>query len=171
METGPLVDPSEIGLPVRRNPFDPDETAVAMGRGLGRRHFEDSIGACIFTTRTKLALIADAVNAATGADYDFDEAMRVGRRIAALLRAFNLRCGITDPDLERPSVRYGSTPVDGPNAGISIAPHWARMVDIYYQEVGWDRRTGRPLPETLRSLGLDDLVMDLWGSHEPVVGR
>ncbi|HEX2173114.1 MAG TPA: aldehyde ferredoxin oxidoreductase C-terminal domain-containing protein [Dehalococcoidia bacterium] len=171
METGPLVDPTEIGLPARRNPFDPDETAVAMAKGLGRRHFEDSIGACIFTTRTKLALIAQAVNAATGASYDFDEAMRVGRRTAAILRAFNLRCGITDPDLERPSARYGSTPVDGPNAGIAIAPHWDRMVDLYYETVGWDRRTGRPLPETLRSLGLDDLVMDLWGTHEPVISR
>lgn len=169
METGPLVQPGEIGIPPRRNPFDPVEVAESVGIGMGRRHFEDSIGACIFTTRTRLALIADAVNATTGWDLTLDDAMAQGRRVAALLRAFNLKVGAHDPDLERPSERYGSTPHDGPNAGIAIAEHWDQMVDIYYEKVGWDRKTGRPLPETLRELGLDDIVMDLWGTHEPLI--
>ena len=53
--------------------------------------------------------------------------MTFGRRTAALMRAFNVRCGIT-PDLERPSKRYGSVPVDGPAKGQDTAPHWERML-------------------------------------------
>jgi aldehyde:ferredoxin oxidoreductase len=80
------------------------------------------------------------------------------------LRAFNLRCGIT-PDLERPSQRYGSTPVDGPARGQSIAPHWEHMLDVWYETVGYDRKTGKPLPATLQELGLEHLVDTLWGAE------
>ena len=88
--------------------------------------------------------------------------MRQGRRAAALFRAFNLRCGI-GPELERPSFRYASTPVDGPAKGQSILPHWDGMLDTWYEAVGYDRKTGRPRPETLQALGLGHLIPDLWG--------
>jgi aldehyde:ferredoxin oxidoreductase len=41
-------------------------------------------------------------------------------------------------------------------------PHWDSMVDAYYKRMGWDRETGKPLPETLQNLGLDDVAGDLW---------
>ena len=78
------------------------------------------------------------------------------------VRAFDLRCGL-GPDLEWPSARYGSTPVDGPARGQSIQSHWSHMLDVWYQTVGYDRKTGRPRPETLQALGLDFLVPALWG--------
>jgi hypothetical protein len=37
------------------------------------------------------------------------------------------------------------------------------MVEIWYRDVGYDRKTGKPLPETLRDLGLERLVPELWG--------
>jgi aldehyde:ferredoxin oxidoreductase len=40
-------------------------------------------------------------------------------------------------------------------------PHWENLRRNYYQQMGWDPETGRPLPETLRMLGLGDLVKDL----------
>jgi aldehyde:ferredoxin oxidoreductase len=93
--------------------------------------------------------------------YSKEEAMRQGRRTGALFRAFNLRCGI-GPDLERPSARYGSVPADGPAQGQDVTPHWDRMLDIWYATVGYDRETGRPLPQTLHSLGLSRLVPAVW---------
>ena len=36
------------------------------------------------------------------------------------------------------------------------------MLDTYYQLMGWDRETGKPSPVTLRALGLDYVVADLW---------
>jgi aldehyde:ferredoxin oxidoreductase len=79
------------------------------------------------------------------------------------MRAFNVRCGI-GPELEKPSKRYGSTPVDGPVAGVSISDHWEKMVDTWYDTVGYDRKTGRPTPETLRSLELEEVIEPLWGT-------
>ncbi len=69
--------------------------------------------------------------------------MRFGRRIGAIFRAFNLRCGIGN-ELERPSRRYGSTPIDGPAKGQSIEKHWERMLDLWYEGMGYDRASGRP---------------------------
>ena len=135
------------------------------GATRGRRHFEDSLGTCIFTTRTWVASICRALSAATGWDYTKEEAMQFGRRTAALMRIFNLRCGIT-PDYERPSKRYGSVPTDGPAKGQNIGANWDRLMDVWYETVGYDRQSGKPLPATLRELGLEHLISDLWDVEE-----
>ncbi len=166
LETGPVLYPGDFGLPARINPFDPEAVAKNVGTFLGRRHFEDSLGACIFTTRTSMETLCRALSAATGWRYSMEEAVRQGRRTAALFRAFNLRCGI-GPDLERPSTRYGSVPVDGPAKGQNILAHWEGMLDRWYATVGYDRKTGRPLPQTLRSLGLSDVVPAVWPESRP----
>lgn len=163
LQTGPPVYPMELGMPARINPFDPEAVGKNVGGLLGRRHFEDSLGACIFTTRTLLETMCRALSAATGWDYTKEEAVRHGRRTAALFRAFDLRCGI-GPELEWPSPRYGSTPVDGPVKGRSVQPHWERLLDVWYETVGYDRTSGRPKPDTLRALGLESLIPVLWGA-------
>ncbi|MSQ15219.1 MAG: hypothetical protein EXR50_05085 [Dehalococcoidia bacterium] len=163
IESCGTVKPTEIGLPARVDPFDADEVARSAGVSLGRRQFEDSTGACIFTIRTSLELICRALNAVTGFDYDKEEAMTFGKRIAAMFRAYNLRCGI-GPELERPSPRYGSTPINGPAEGQNILPHWDNMRRIYYDLNGYDLETGRPLPSMLRELGLEELVAQIWGT-------
>jgi aldehyde:ferredoxin oxidoreductase len=164
LETGPQVHPTELGLPARINPFDPDQVARQVAALNGRRHFEDSLGACIFTTRTTFDNLCRALSAATGWEYTRDEAIRFGRRVGALLRAFNLRCGI-GPELERPSKRYGSVPVDGPAKGQSIEKHWEHMLDVWYEGMGYDRQTGRPRRETLEALELGWLIPAVWGAH------
>ncbi len=162
LESGVPVHVAELGLPTRINPFSGEEVATLVAGIRGRRHFEDSLGICIFTGRTRMENLCRALNAATGWYYTVDEAMRFGRRVAAILRAVRLRCGL-GPDLERPSARYGSTPVDGPAKGQAVGEQWDRMVDLWYEKVGYDRKSGRPLPQTLKDLGLDWLVRDLWG--------
>jgi len=64
-------------------------------------------------------------------------------------------------EMEAPSVRYGSTPADGPAQGRAIMPQWEKLRRSYYEGMGWDPETGKPLPETLRYLGLDDLIANL----------
>ncbi len=162
LESGIPVHVTEVGLPARINPFNGEEVARQVAGILGRRHFEDSLGACIFTTRTRLENLCRALSAATGWYYTVDEAMKSGRRTAAILRAFNLRCGI-GPETEHPSPRYGSTPVDGPAKGQAVSEQWEKMLDTWYGQVGYDRKTGKPKPETLKKLGLDFLIKDLWG--------
>ena len=50
---------------------------------------------------------------------------------------------------------------DGPAKGLSIAPHWQDIMRSYYTLMGWDPETGMPLPDTLRDLGLEDMVRDV----------
>jgi aldehyde:ferredoxin oxidoreductase len=162
LESGVPVHVTELGLPARINPFNGEEVAAQVAGIRGRRHFEDSLGICIFTARTRLENLCRALSAATGWYYTVDEAMRFGRKTAAVFRAVRLRSGI-GTDRERPSKRYGSVPVDGPAKGQDIMAQWERMVDLWYQNVGYDRKTGKPLPKTLKELGLDWLAKDLWG--------
>lgn len=169
IETGPPVHPEEHGLPVSHNPFDAKEVGYMTGAMQGRRHFEDSLGTCMFTTRTYLSLVCNALNSVTGWDYTKEEAMMFGKRCSALLRLFNLRSGI-GMDVERPSERYWSTPVDGPAAGQSAKENWEALTGTYYETVGWDKETGKPLPEMMRSLGLEYLIPEIWGPEEAKVG-
>ena len=162
METGNPVHPTEVGQPARISGFDGVQVAKNVAGLAGRRSFEDSLGVCIFTTRTRLENICRAVSAATGWNYTVEEAIRFGRRTAAINRATALRCGHTGA-LEYPSVRYGSTPVDGPAKGQAVRDQWETMLDTWYAEVGYDRKSGKPWPKTLEALGLDWLARDLWG--------
>src|SRR5947199_10202543 len=127
METGNPVHQTELGLPARINPFDGVDVAKLVAGCRGRRAFEDSLGICIFTTRTRLENMCRALSAATGWYYTVDEAVRFGRRTGAILRACSLRCGLT-PNKEYPSKRYASTPVDGPAKGQAVMGPWAKML-------------------------------------------
>jgi aldehyde:ferredoxin oxidoreductase len=100
-----------------------------------------------------LPLLCQAVNAATGWDLTIEEAMAAGRRAVNLFAMFNLRHGITS-ELNAPSVRYGSIPVDGPAQGKNIMLYWQDMLRNYYSLMGWDEK-GIPLPETLKRLDID----------------
>ncbi|MBI2865395.1 MAG: hypothetical protein HYX94_12650 [Chloroflexi bacterium] len=160
IEAGPPVKPEEIGLK-EGDGFSGQQVSTLVAGTKGRMVFEDCLGVCRFCTRTELRPVVEAVNAVTGWDMNVDEAMAVGKRIVNLLRAFNIRHGVSG-DGEAPSSRYGSVPSDGPAKGKNIAVEWDRMLDNYYQLMGWDRKTGKPLPDTLRRYGLKKQLEDLW---------
>ena len=48
--------------------------------------------------------------------------------------------------------------------GQSIHAHWPAILADYYRQMGWDLDTGKPMPETLDALGLEDVRADLWAS-------
>ena len=148
-----------IGVDGPPDMFSREEISTFNAKTNGAMLFEDSLGVCRFNTRTDIPYLAKAVNAVTGWDMDADEAMNVGRRAVNLLRAFNIRHGI-DPELDAPSRRYGSTPIDGPAVGVSIQPVWAKMLANYYRMLGWDER-GVPKREVLEALGIGHVAKDL----------
>jgi aldehyde:ferredoxin oxidoreductase len=150
-----------LGLPETFDSFDPEMISTIEAKIKGAMLFDDSLVACRFQTATALDLLCRAINAATGWNMDFQEAMMVGKRAANLARAFNLRQGI-GAELDAPSARYGSTPHDGVATGRSISACWDKMLRNYYQIMGWDVKTGKPLPETLTGLGLDFVIPRLW---------
>ena len=156
---GPLAQPAVLGVTPPKDRFDPEGNARQNAQLNGGRQFEDCLGTCRFCT-TDFQLTVDCLNAVTGWDFTIADAMAVGLRAINRLRMFNFRHGLTK-EVEAPSVRYSSTPVDGPVKGIGIAEHWDKIRSIYYKEMGWDPETGKPLPDTLEKLGLDELITEL----------
>jgi len=150
-----------LGLSEAYDTFNHEMVSTVEARIKGAMIFEDSMVTCRFQTATALELLCQAVNAATGWNMDFQEAMVVGRRAVNLARAFNWRQGI-GAELDAPSLRYGSTPLDGIAEGRGIMHNWDNMLHNYYNLMGWDEKTGKPRPETLRSLGLDYVIPHLW---------
>ena len=129
------------------------------------REFVDSLVVCNIATMTysgtDVKNLVEALNLVTGWDYTEEEAAQMSLRVSNLFRVFNIRHGLT-PDLEIPSAKYGSAPVDGPLEGKSIMPKWKEITDEYYRIMGWDRTTGKPLPATLKKLGLESIISDIW---------
>ncbi|MFC1926444.1 aldehyde ferredoxin oxidoreductase family protein [Chloroflexota bacterium] len=142
--------------------FSGEAIATLVAKTRGSMQFEDSLGVCSFVTNMDLRTLTEALQAVTGWDIDVEKAMEIGRRAVNTMRVFNLMCGI-DPKLEAPSKRYASTPVDGLSKGISIVPQWDEMLHLYYELMGWDKETGKPLPETLRKSGLEQAIPQIWG--------
>ena len=159
--SGGFPHPEQIGIEPAKDPFDAMEISTMNAKMNGRRQFEDSLGIC-FMCAQDLQLTVDTLNAATGWDFDIWEAIDVGFRIINQLRVFNFRHGLTK-DIEAPSVRYGSSPVDGPAEGKFIMPYWESLRSNYYQNMGWDPDTGKPRLETLERLGLAHIFPDLKG--------
>ena len=159
------VDTEDTGIAPVKDRFSPIEVSTNVAMTTGRRQFEDTLGTCTFCTRVPLKHVVDQLSAATGWDFTIAEAQTVGLRVANMMRVFNLRHGLT-PDVEQPSARWSSAPLDGPAAGVSARPYWEEMLDHYYELMGRDRQSGRPNPDTLRSLGLEDLIPDIWESEQ-----
>jgi aldehyde:ferredoxin oxidoreductase len=150
------VQVERLGLAPLKDRFSPQEIVDQMAKLNGWHQFDDCLGICRFDF-TNARMGVETVNAITGWNLTLEDAMRIGRRISALLRVWSFLHGL-DPALERPSTRYGSVPVDGPAAGANVMEHWDDMVRDFRQKIGQDPELGLPLPETLRELDLEELI-------------
>jgi aldehyde:ferredoxin oxidoreductase len=160
-----LVDDSRI-----RDPFvaQPDEARVVVDMEDALTVL-DALGGCKFMG---ILLTADdmvgLIEAATGWTFGVDEFRTTGARIYTLMRAYCVQEGITRHQDTLPERLLSDPLPDGPAQGMVIERETLeRMKDAYYALRGWDPATGIPTPETLRALGLDDLVPRLWGGGGP----
>jgi aldehyde:ferredoxin oxidoreductase len=120
---------------------------------------EDSIGLCWFLvikekTPGITRVLAEALSAATGWDFDWERARTVGERIVQMQRMIAVSRGFRKENDFEVSDRVLQAPATGPTAGRELKPHLQRMIDEYYALCGWDVATGAPRPETLARLGL-----------------
>ena len=160
-DQGDLMDAlGDINVLDPDNAFSADIVPKAQAIMARRGHFIDCLGICMFVSGVPWQTVADAVSAATGWDLTWREAADVGDRVLHLMRAFNIRHGETR-EHNSVSPRILELPLDGPAKGISVGEKWDQMVDTYYEYRGWDKE-GRPLPETLRRVGLEDVAKELW---------
>jgi ferredoxin len=83
--------------------------------------------------------------------------MEVGRRIQTLKQLFNIKQGIDPLSLKVSPRVVGEPPLtEGPNRGRSF--DLEKMMKDYWQEIGWERETGKPTAETIEELGLKAVV-------------
>jgi aldehyde:ferredoxin oxidoreductase len=143
------------------NGFDLESISSCIAQIKGSTIFEDSMVTCHLNTSANLDLLCKAFNAATGWSINKIDAMTIGRRAASLARVYNLRCGIEN-EIDAPAITHGLTPLDSIAAGEGILPHWDKILRNYYSLMGWDEKTGKPLPETMNNLGLQIAISDIW---------
>ena len=142
--------------------FSPDEVARVVAGVKGRRALEDSLVICAFACRgSSNKHLTDCLNAATGWDWKPEDVPQFGHMISNLLKCFDIRHG-RKLETECPSPRYSSAPTYGPAKGISVATYWEQMRDKFYEYMGWDKKSGIPLPETLKKVGLNWLIKDMY---------
>ena len=161
IETHHAFKRGQLGLAASYDSFSPEEVSTLVAKTKGSMQFEDSLVICRFTATSSFDLLCKTLNEVTGWDFTVEKAMETGRRVVNLLKVFNLRHGITS-ELDAPSARYGSIPIDGPAKGKSVMPFWKQMRRNYYELMGWDAETGKPLPSTLKNLGLEYTIPDIW---------
>lgn len=134
------------------------EKAANVARHQDWRTVFNSIVMCIFAN-TDPEMQVKLINAACGLDWTIAEMMKCGERGWNLKRAINNRMGLSARDDRLPKAMLEPIP-DGGSAG--FVPDLEAMLLAYYEARGWDAETGRPLPEKLLELGLQEIASDLW---------
>jgi aldehyde:ferredoxin oxidoreductase len=153
---------SEIGFPTYLPPFTTHRKAEAVRKTQFKRMSSDNLGICDFNKRSVPArLVEKAMKTVTGWDMSIEEAYEASERTINLIRVFNIRNGLVPSD-DWPSPRLLEPPPDGGAQGVTAKTHLRGMIDDYYEVMGWDKKTGKPLVNTLRRLGLEYTIKDLW---------
>ncbi len=102
---------------------------------------------------------AEALTALTGTSYSAQDLRKIGGRIFALERAFDIREGVTAKDDRLPERLTKDPAPAGPCKGHVV--ELDLMLSEYYKLRGWDPKTGWiPRPQ-LEALGLEDVANQL----------
>lgn len=150
------INTDMIDMDPMTDPFSHEQVSTLTAKFNGIRQFDDCLGTCRFCSpEPKLTL--KAFNAVTGWDWQIEDMHTLGKRVVNALRVFGFRNGL-QMEAEKPSKRYGSVPAGGAAKGKDIMAEWDWMRQNYYKHMGWDQKTGKPLPDTLEKLGLSDLI-------------
>jgi len=155
------IDP-ELGFPQPLNRHSADMQAFGVRTQQDKQMIFDSIGLCHFVcTGVPFALILKSLWMASGWDLAVHEAVNIGERIVNLRRAYNVREGVCKGDDCLPRRLTQEAHSSGGAKGKTVPLD--SMLDEYYRLRGWDRKSGKPSRDTLKRLGLDDVLKDLWG--------
>jgi aldehyde:ferredoxin oxidoreductase len=134
--------------------------APVVARHQNYRTLVDSCGCCQFVN-VPLSELPELFGAAWGEAVSLDELYTAGERIFNLKRALNLKLGM-NPRQSEVFPRLWTQPLDEGGTG-GFVPDWECMLREYYAYRHWDWDTGRPCPDKLAALGLQDIADHLWG--------
>jgi len=120
----------------------------------------DCVGYCKFVAGVTLGYkeTLEAVSSILGHEFTYEDYMKLGERVWNIERVFNVREGITRADDTLPARLLEEPLTTGQGKG-----HVAKidnLIDPYYEVRGWDEN-GKPTPEKLKELGLEDIIKHL----------
>ena len=150
--------------PILDMPMFGEGTDVQEGRGKFIRiatsiaHIFNCAGTCLFAyLATEMPILVDQLAAITGVDRSFEDLAVIGERIENVRQAFNWKHGIRPSEVAISDRALGRPPLEaGPTAGCTVEIE--KLTTEYFEDMGWDPATGRPSPERLQQLGIEDLA-------------
>lgn len=114
-------------------------------------------------------LLAELYTAATGREITPEQIVKAGERTYNLWRAVNAMEGFSRKDDRFPDRWF--EPIKRGEEQLVLRDYFdvapvsredvEGMLDAFYEEKGWDVKTGIPTPQKLRELGLDYAARDL----------
>ncbi|MFX0104928.1 MAG: aldehyde ferredoxin oxidoreductase family protein [Candidatus Hodarchaeota archaeon] len=132
---------------------DDEEMAIVSALVQNYRAIYNSLVMCTIADPLPETII-DMLNAAIGSKFDLAEFKKLGERIYMMKRMFNLKMGITPEDDKLPQILL--RPVkEGGSAGNT--PNFEKLKRAYYNYRTFDFKTGYPIQEKLKFLGLNNL--------------
>ncbi|MGY5880524.1 MAG: aldehyde ferredoxin oxidoreductase family protein [Candidatus Thorarchaeota archaeon] len=94
------------------------------------------------------------LNLVTGWNLPVEEIVVTGERIFTMMRLLNLKLGYDTTNEKLPELI--TRPLEGPTEG--HVPDIEAQLKTWYEYRGWDRKSGKPPADKLKSLGLADLT-------------
>jgi len=159
----------EKGLPLGSDPFlqspklavygDYDGKGPMYAIGAGYFQLLSSSGLCALYSVSFPVPVVELIVPVTGWDLDWEEGLKIGKRILTLRQAFNAREGIKPEEFKLPKRVMMPLSV-GSAAGKEI--DFETLKKGYFEAMGWNLESGKPNHQTLLGLGLDRLTGDLW---------
>ena len=134
------------------------ENKAAMVRNLQLTYATcDCVIACLFGAfAITMQDYAEAISALTGWEVTEGELQTVAERAWNLTRLFNVREGFTRLDDTLPERLFTQGSTKGPSKGeVMDRASFEKMLDDYYDLVGWDKSTGIPKEEKLKELEIE----------------
>jgi len=152
----------DLGYSERSRRFTTDGLAAVTAKSMLRRVWDDCYGMCFLGTMlendSKAAfLIPPAIEAITGwENFTWEETLEIAHRVITLERIFNMKHGLTfESDLDI-GQRLMEAPTEGPAQGKTVTPYLKDLIKEFYECMGWERETGRPMRGTLEKLDLTE---------------
>ena len=132
---------------------DFDKKGPLYATGAAFHQLFNAAGLCSLYMIGSTTPVAELISSVTGWDFDWEEGLRVGRRILTLKQAFNVREGLSPADFQLPK-RIREMPISTGKTSIAKID-FEELRKGYFNEMGWDTETGQPYPDTMSELGLD----------------
>lgn len=123
---------------------------------------KDSVTSCEWASHDVFEedMEAEALSAATGMPFTEADVFAMGVRAKLLFRAILMKHNGRNRDIEVEEVFPYMTYPD-PWGETVTWDDWNDLVDLFYEELGWDLKTGWPTRSTWEKYGLEDIADDM----------